>query len=324
VLDCTAVDHFVIARNPEEDTSLPYLVRIPLGEGGVVLKTRDTWPRTAKLYCHPAAWPDDPEILQRVAVRSCRRRGASIDLVLDRGRESRSQFVFARGRGRQMIFWQTAGVAKQARPAVALPTARASGQVLHVLVDTRERYPWQFSAQQATTARQRLDAGDYAVELDGRVVAAVERKRIADLTSDLTSGRLRQQVAELAVLPRAAVVVEDRYSALLKQDHVRPAVVLEALAELAVRVPEVPVVFAETRPLAQEWSYRFLGAALAHLQLGDDAVDPLLALPSGGRLAAAPPTAAEIREWARAHDLEVSDRGKIPARVRIAYDRAHS
>ena len=59
------MDDFLIARNPEEGTSLPYLLRIPLGPEGVVLKARDTWPRTGKIYCHRAAgWPRDPEIVE--------------------------------------------------------------------------------------------------------------------------------------------------------------------------------------------------------------------------------------------------------------------
>jgi hypothetical protein len=33
-----------------------------------------------------------------------------------------------------------------------------------------------------------------------------------------------------------------------------------------VRYPAVPVVFCDTRPLAQEWAYRFLGAAVAELR----------------------------------------------------------
>ena len=36
------------------------------------------------------------------------------------------------------------------------------------------------------------------------------------------------------------------------------------LAALTVRYPTVPITFCETRPLAEEWTYRFLGAALAH------------------------------------------------------------
>lgn len=41
------------------------------------------------MYCHRAEeWPADAEVLERVPVRSCSRRGPAIDLVLDRGRET--------------------------------------------------------------------------------------------------------------------------------------------------------------------------------------------------------------------------------------------
>jgi hypothetical protein len=247
---------FVIARNPDGESSLPYLVRLPLGQQGVVLKVRDTWPRTAKVYCHRAeGWPDDADIVERVPVRSCIRRGASIDLVLERGRENRSQFVFAMARGREVIFWQSARTAKQAKP-VAVPTARASGRVLEIVVDSHERYPWTFSAQQATTRRQALPSGDYAVTLDGRVIASVERKSLADLVGTLTSGKLRYLMADLATVPRAALVIEDRWSSVFKLDRVRPSTVTEGLAEAQVRFPTVPIVFCETRQLAQEWAYR--------------------------------------------------------------------
>jgi len=51
---------FVIARNPDPASTLPFLVRLPVGSRPVVLNVKDTWPRTA-------------------------------DLVLDRARENRSQ-----------------------------------------------------------------------------------------------------------------------------------------------------------------------------------------------------------------------------------------
>src|SRR5690606_27267817 len=101
------------------------------------------------------------------------------------------------------------------------------------------------------------------------VVASVERKSLADLVSTLTSGKLRYLLADLAALPRAALVVEDRWSAVFKLDRVRPAVVAEGLAEAQVRFPTVPIVFCETRQLAQEWAYRFLGAAVALHHEGD-------------------------------------------------------
>src|SRR5215218_6359176 len=136
-------EDLLIAVNPEQDSSLPYLVRIPLGDSGIVLKTRDTWPRTTKLYCHRAdGWPASAEIIERLPVRSCTQRGAAIDLIVDRPRLSRSQFVITRARGREMIFWQSPKTTKQARAGIHIPTARAHGQVLEIFIDSGEKYPY--------------------------------------------------------------------------------------------------------------------------------------------------------------------------------------
>jgi hypothetical protein len=314
-------EDFVIARNPDPDSSLPYLVRIPLGRDGIVLKARDTWPRTAKIYCHRAeGWPEEPELVERVPVRACVWRGAAIDLVLDRGRENRSQFVLTRIRGgREAIFWQSARTAKQARPAVTAPRGRAQGMgELAVLVDVHERYPYRFAQQAVRVDRRRLPAGDYAVELDGRVVAAVERKSLSDLSASLLSGRLRYALAELAALPRAAVVVEDRYSGVFKLEHVRPSSVADGLAETQVRYPGVPIVFCETRPLAEDWTYRFLAAAV--VELGKELAAGEVLLPAAGPLPPRSPTAAEVRAWARHHGLPVGDRGRLRPDVLAAYE----
>ena len=313
----------MIARNPDQGSSLPFLIRLPLGPHGVVLKVRDTWPRTAKVYCHRAdEWPDEPDILERVPVRSCVRRGAAIDLILDRGRENRSQFVFALARGREVIFWQSARTAKQARPAVALPSARAAGQVLEILVDSHEHYPWTFTHQQAVTRRQALAAGDYAVVVDNLIVAAVERKSLSDLVGTLIGGKLRYLLAELATMPRAAIVVEDRWSAVFKLDRVRPSVVADGLAEAQIRFPMVPILFCETRPLAQEWTYRFLGAAAAHHGEHAGAFELEQRLPAAGPLAAAPPTVAAVRAWAIAAGHDVAAKGRIRPEVYRAYQTA--
>ncbi len=316
-------DDFVIARNPDGDSTLPYLLRIPLGEAGIILKSRETWPRTAKVYCHRVEeWPDDLEIVERVPVRSCIRRGAAIDLVLDRGRENRSQLVITRVRGgRQAIFWQTARTAKQARPSVSIPKARASGvPALEIVVDSHERYAYRFADQQAVVRRAALAAGDYGVLREGQVLASVERKSLEDLVSSLTSGKLKYQLAELASLPRAALVVDNRYSEIFKLEYARPSVVLDGLAECQVRWPQVPIHFCETRKLAQEWTYRFLGAAWAAAHeddIGELVVQDLVAPP---RLAPAPPTAAQVRTWAVSNGYTVSDRGRIPRRVIEAFE----
>ncbi|GGM88475.1 hypothetical protein GCM10009721_11920 [Terrabacter tumescens] len=331
-------DDFLIARNPDEASTLPYLVRIPLGEHGIVLKSKDTWPRTSKVYCHRAdGWPDDADVVVRVPTRVCVRRGAAIELVLDRGRESRSQFVLTHVKGREAIFWQSARTAKQARPAVRIPTARAAGAAgaagapgeadaagpLEIVVDAHERYAWRFSQQQVSTRKQRLDAGDYAVEADGQVVAAVERKSLEDLTSSLLNGKLRYALAELSGLPRAAVVVEERYSRVFALTHVRPAVVADAIAECQARYPAVPIVFAETRALAQEWTYRFLAAALRETAAEAHAESRMAGLAPAGPVSEPAPSTAVVRAWALAEGLAVSDRGRLRPEIWDAYRAAH-
>ena len=109
--------------------------------------------------------------------------------------------------------------------------------------------------------KRALPCGDYGIAAGGRLVASVERKSLADVVTSLTSGKLRYALAELAAVPRAAVVVEDRYSAIFKSGQIRPAQIADGLAELQVRWPNVPIVFCETRQLAEEWTYRFLAAA---------------------------------------------------------------
>lgn len=259
---------FTVARNPDGESTLPYLIRLPLPGGDLVLKARDTWPRTAKVYCHRAdGWPaaGDVEIVDEAPVRECVKRGVAIDLVLDRPRENRSQLVFARiAGGREAIFWQSPKTTKKARPSVRVPGRKASGlDDLVILVDTRERYAYSFSEQQAATERRALPAGDYGVEVDGEIVAVVERKSLEDLCRSLVDGRLGFAMAELATVDRAAVIVDDRYSQLFKQPFAPAGLLADSLGALQARYPSVPIVFGETRKLAEEWTFRYLGGVRA-------------------------------------------------------------
>jgi len=315
----------VIARNPDGDSTLPYLLRVPLGPSGVILKARETWPRTSKVYCHRVdEWPADAEVVERVPTRSCVRRGAAIDLVLDRGRENRSQLVMTRVRGgRQVIFWQTARTAKQARPGVRTPTARASGvDELEITVDSYERYGYRFRDQRVTVRKAALPAGDYGLVRHGTLLATVERKSLADLVSSLTTGKLKYQLADLAAVPRAALVVEERYSAVFKLHRVRPSVVADGLAECQVAWPSVPIVFCDTRKLAQEWVYRFLAAAAAAYEQEYAAEQVVADLMPAPPLLPAPPSPAEVRAWAIAEGYDVSDRGRVPSRLVEAFRAA--
>lgn len=322
------MDELLIAQNPDPESTLRFLIRVPLGTG-LVFRTSGTWPRTKALFCYPVHlrdWPEDPEIVERIPVRSVARRGAAIDLVLDRSRENRSQIVFTKGRGRDMVFWQSARTRKQARPNVSVPTARAAGiPDLTIVVDSHERYAYRFADQQVQIRTAPLPCGDYGLELDGVLTASVERKSLSDFVSSLTDGRLRFALGELAALPRAAVVVEERYSQLLKVDWVRPAVVLDGVAELQVRYPNVPIVFCENRSLAEEWTYRYLAAArvwagteVAAVERIEGAGDPAPSdaaapQPTNTPLAASPRARPKVgpRERDSNLGLPVSDRGRL-------------
>ena len=233
----------------------------------MVFRTSGTWPRTKALYCYPVGldeWPDDTRHRRAGAGPILHTPRRSDRLVLDRGRENRSQLVFTKARGRDAVFWQSPRTRKQARPNVTTPTARAAGIAdLEIIVDTRERYAYRFATQQVSTVKRALPCGDYGITVAGQLAAVVERKSLADLASSLINGKLRFALGDLAALPRAAVVVEDRYSQIFKLDWIRPAVVADGLAELQVRWPNVPIVFCETRQLAEEWTYRYLAAAHA-------------------------------------------------------------
>lgn len=253
---------FVVARNPDPESSLPYLLRIPLGEG-VVLKARDRWPATARVYCHPLGeWPNEAEILEQVPVALCRKRGPAIDLVLDRPRENRSQFIFTEVKGRSAIFWQTRVAAMKANPGARIPRRKALTEGFKIAVDTRERYPFRFSGRAAVTERATLPAGDYGVKSGDAWLAVVERKSLEDFTNSLSNGSLAFQVQKLAELPMAAIAVEATYAALFEAPKAPEGWLPDMLARLTIRYREIPIVFAGSRKFAEEWTFRFLATAL--------------------------------------------------------------
>jgi ERCC4 domain len=253
---------FRVARNPDADSRLPYLVWLPL-DGGLVLKAREPWPRAARVFCsdEDTTWDESGEMVDEADVVLCRRRGAAIDLVLDRPQLARSQFVFTQARGRPAVWWQTQKTVQAANPGARVPRGRASGP-LTIAVDTREKYGWKFADRLVTLERRALPGGDYAVVADGIVTAVVERKTLENLATSLSDGTLVFQMQRLAEVGRAAIVVEGDYPDLFRTQPGRGSWLADMLGRLAVRYPEVPIVFAGSRRFAEEWAYRFFGAAV--------------------------------------------------------------
>lgn len=257
-----STDRFLVAHNPDPESRLPFLLRLPI-DGGLVLKAREIWPRENRVFCSEEAieWTDELEVVDAAEILVCRRRGAAVDLVLDRPRFARSQFVFTVARGRPAIWWQTQHSVQQANPGARVPRGRAAG-VMTIIVDTRERYGWGFKSHPVSTRRLALTAGDYAVLSGPKVVAVVERKALANLATSLSDGSLAFQMQKLAGEPLAAVVVEGTYPELFRTQPGRGAWLADMLARLTVRYPEIPIVFTGSRKFAEDWTYRLFGAAV--------------------------------------------------------------
>lgn len=112
-------------------------------------------------------------------------------------------------------------------------------------------------------------------------------------------------------------MVENRCSQIFKLVYARPAVVADGLAELQVHFPTVPIVFCETRQLAEEWTYRYLSAAYA---AEVDRADTALYVAPSEPVA----TNADIRAWAKARGLDVAPRGRIAVEIVEAFHAANS
>jgi hypothetical protein len=63
-------------------------------------------------------------------------------------------------------------------------------------------------------------------------------------------------------------VVEEHYAGLIAHPRVRPGFMADLIARLQVRAPSVPIVYAENRRLAEDWTYRFLATAWRELGPG--------------------------------------------------------
>jgi hypothetical protein len=116
-----------------------------------------------------------------------------------------------------------------------------------------------------------------------------------------------------------------------KLDRIRSAVVADGLAELQVRWANVPIVFCQTRQLAEEWTYRFLAAAHGWAETGIASIQRLAPLtPAAAATAglaevpgAPAPSTAQVLAWARAACLAVPDRGRLRPEICDAWRAAH-
>jgi hypothetical protein len=260
-------DTFVVARNPRQTGRLKYLLRVSVrGEEPLVLAAGAEWPAVKDVFCLQMmqSWPADAAIIDEIPVSECWRAGKPVHLVLRRRTRRRSIFVWTESRtGHTLIFWRSRASMRTARPGLKVPEARGLEGPIRIAVDVRERYPWRFSGDNVEVFRRELPVGDYAVLRDNHVWAVVERKSAHDLVTSAVAGTLGFALAELSTVPHSCLVIDSRFSDVLKAaGRVQPGWLLSVVAALQVSHPRVNWVFAETRALAQEFALRWLAATL--------------------------------------------------------------
>jgi hypothetical protein len=278
----------------------PYRIRIEQeGRPLLAVRAQDLWPGPgAQIFCLRESTfdPAEPlEAVERVPVAALSRLGRKLSVTLDRPTRKRCDFLkidkpSADGtRTREHIYFRTESGMRAHRSSNRVELIPRTA--IDVVVDSAERFAWTFPGARVT--RRRLPVGDYALSIDDRLVAIVERKSLTNFLANVHEIKaLHQQMAELGGYAHATVVVEAQYGDLAKPGKIGrwpPSHLLRVVGELAALHPKVPVVFAGNRKLGNAWTQRCFAAvaAAAGQNVPDLVREPLLrfdavALDGGG------------------------------------------
>ena len=261
-----------------DDERFPF--RIAIEQDGRCLfafRAKAAWPGAgSQVFClreREPALDQTPVEIERVPVAHLARLGRKLSVTLDRAQRKRCEFLIlekprADGSGHyEQVFFRTEAATRAHRSSKRAELSPRAGSDLSLVVDSRERYPWQFPG--ARIIRRNLAVGDYALLYDERPVAVVERKTQDNLLRDLAELKgLHQQLAELATYPHAAMVIEAQYADFgrpEKIDRWPAAHLLRVLGELPALFPRVQCIYAGNRKLANVWSQRWFAAVDAAL-----------------------------------------------------------
>lgn len=251
----------------------PFRLRVEQ-EGRIVLSVRaqSEWPGAGgQVFCLREREVEAGEQFsphERVPVASIARVGRRLLLVLDRGMRKRCEFLIVPkqrkdGTPFEQIFFRTEQAVRAHRTSGRVELRPHTG--LLIAIDSAERYPWRFPG--ARTLRRKLAVGDYALLQDERPAAVLERKTLPNFLSDVGQIRgLHQQLADLAGHRHSAMLVEAQYGDLGRPDRIGrwpPAHLLRVVAELGALHPDVPIVFAGNRKLANVWAQQWFAAVAA-------------------------------------------------------------
>lgn len=231
------------------------------------LFVQDKWPGSkGNIFCLRADKYTDIETIEeieRVPVLLFKTHGKRITVVLDRYINKRCSFLFLKKKYKnregeyEQIFWQTQKGLKERKPKVKLSSYYYGN--IEIIIDISEKYPWKFP--NAKIEKLKLPCGDYALKGDDGIIAIIERKTFEDMIHEI--GKLKsfhQTLYEISSYKYSALVIEANYSDFLNPDKLKfytPNFISKAIAEIFSFHPEIQIVFAGNRKLANEWAIRF-------------------------------------------------------------------
>jgi hypothetical protein len=284
VLTLTNVGEWVLEE--ASDPKFPFRLRIytrKRTEPVLSFFVQDRWPGSNQhIFClREARIGDDVTIgaeVERVPIVALQRYGRRMSVVLDRPRQKRCDFQIVETAYNnpepegpapyEQIFWFTQTAMRQRRPRGArLHTAHPDVDA-RVRIASDERYLWHLGP--FASERGRLPAGDYALVLDGAVVAVVERKTFDGLLAEF--GRmdvLRQRLLELCSYEHHALVLEAPYEDFLnpaKVHHWPAAFCARAIADLYARYPRLWIVFCANHKIAETWTRNYFASVSATIE----------------------------------------------------------
>lgn len=256
----------------QDDQKFPYRLFIEESSGNFIsLNTQDRWPGPGKkIFCQSLGIYTVSELPQAKPVEECniktiKRFGRRLIVVLDRKIKKRCWFVFIKkeyktkpGEFYEQVFWITQSSDAIRRPGAYIPKVREEIS-FEIIVDKREHYPYKFGY--VKTKRENLPVGDYALKKNEKIIAVAERKSLSNFLNQIgTYDSFKAVLNELSTYPYKVLVFESPYSDFLNPRKIRPyhaSYIAEIISDIAVRFPQIQIVFCDNRKFAEEWIWRW-------------------------------------------------------------------
>jgi len=256
----------------QKESKFPYRLYIEETPGTFLsLNVQEKWPGPGKkIFCQflgNCGASDLPceEPLEICSIVKQKRYGKRLIIILDRRTRKRCWFIFLKkeyktrpGEFYHQVFWITQSSERIRRPGAYVPRVK-EGTFCEIIIDKREHYPYKFGY--ATIKRENLPVGDYALMKDDKIIAIAERKTLDDFLGKIGMyDTFKATLNELTTYKFKALIFESPYSDFLNPKKIKPYsanYIAEILSDIAVRFPEIQIIFCDNRKFAQEWLYRW-------------------------------------------------------------------